>query len=241
MVAGSSPGTSDMASVWTAAGNAAAARRPPLIAEMCLRTALISPIRAPALSKARDNTRFSSSDIPEAGTVRSAEPPPEMSTKSKSSSPSPAASSSTRKAAAVPVASAPDGRPRRSRLADMRQHGRNGSAPAPGGNRPKPPPPHVPSPPTPSRHRRPEFGREAGKAAREERAASGPLLTALRETVAGVAHDCPRALGWFRSSCDFLRHCDALRSPKCATRSLRAVLGLTRRAFAEDLHGYTKS
>ena len=53
MVAGSSPGTSEMASVSAAAGQAASASRPPLIAERCLRTALISPMAAPEASSAR--------------------------------------------------------------------------------------------------------------------------------------------------------------------------------------------
>src|SRR4051794_6026114 len=41
MMAGSSPGTSEMTSVSTRAGWAAAARRPPLMAERCLRTMFI--------------------------------------------------------------------------------------------------------------------------------------------------------------------------------------------------------
>ena len=48
MTAGSSPGTSEIASVTICAGAAAAASRPPLIAERCLRTQLISPMVAPA-------------------------------------------------------------------------------------------------------------------------------------------------------------------------------------------------
>jgi hypothetical protein len=43
----SSPGTSEIASVTTRAGAAARARRPPLIAERCLRTQLISAMLAP--------------------------------------------------------------------------------------------------------------------------------------------------------------------------------------------------
>ncbi len=54
MTAGSSPGTSEIAKVTICApGAAAAASRPPLIAERCLRTVLISPIVAPERSKAR--------------------------------------------------------------------------------------------------------------------------------------------------------------------------------------------
>ncbi len=47
MVPGSSPGTSEMSSVTTRAGYAAAASRPPLIAERCFRTVFISPMVAP--------------------------------------------------------------------------------------------------------------------------------------------------------------------------------------------------
>ena len=60
------------------AGAAAAASRPPLIAERCLRTALISPIVAPQRSKARVTACLSSSVMPGAGRASSAEPPPEM-------------------------------------------------------------------------------------------------------------------------------------------------------------------
>jgi hypothetical protein len=47
ITAGSSPGTSEIARVSTRAGQAAAASRPPLIAERCLRTQFISPMLAP--------------------------------------------------------------------------------------------------------------------------------------------------------------------------------------------------
>ena len=47
MSAGSSPGTSEITSASVRAGNAAAASRPPLTADSCLRTAFISPIGAP--------------------------------------------------------------------------------------------------------------------------------------------------------------------------------------------------
>ena len=51
ITAGSSPGTSEMANVTTSAGQAAAARRPPVMAERCLRTQLTSPIGAPDLEQ----------------------------------------------------------------------------------------------------------------------------------------------------------------------------------------------
>ena len=50
---GSSPGTSEISSATTRAGGAAAASRPPLIAERCLRTQFISSIVAPERSSAR--------------------------------------------------------------------------------------------------------------------------------------------------------------------------------------------
>ena len=49
MTAGSSPGTSEIANVTTRAGRARAVSRPPLMAERCLRSVLISPIEAPDL------------------------------------------------------------------------------------------------------------------------------------------------------------------------------------------------
>ena len=78
MTAGSSPGTSEIARVTTAAGAAAAASRPPLIADRCLRTVLISPIVAPERSSARVTACLSASVRPGAGNASSAEPPPEI-------------------------------------------------------------------------------------------------------------------------------------------------------------------
>ena len=77
ITAGSSPGTSEIASVTTRAGAAAAARRPPLIAERCFLTVLISPIVAPERSKARVTACLSARLRPGAGKVNNAEPPPE--------------------------------------------------------------------------------------------------------------------------------------------------------------------
>ena len=51
ITAGSSPGTSEMTSVTTCAGAQAAASRPPLIADRCLRTQFISAMLAPALEQ----------------------------------------------------------------------------------------------------------------------------------------------------------------------------------------------
>ena len=48
MAEGSSPGTSEISSVTTLAGAAAAASRPPLMADKCLRTQFISSMRAPS-------------------------------------------------------------------------------------------------------------------------------------------------------------------------------------------------
>ena len=78
ITAGSSPGTSEIARVTTRAGAAAAASRPPLIAERCLRTVLISPIVAPERSSARVTACLSASVRPGAGSASSAEPPPEI-------------------------------------------------------------------------------------------------------------------------------------------------------------------
>ena len=47
MTAGSSPGTSEIASVDDFGGKGAPASRPPLMRERCLRTVLISPMAAP--------------------------------------------------------------------------------------------------------------------------------------------------------------------------------------------------
>ena len=102
---GSSPGTSEIASVTTRAGAAAAASRPPLIAERCLRTQFISVMFAPDFSSARFTACLSSSVRPSAGAASRAEPPPEMRQRTRSSGPSPFTSSSMRAAARRPAAS----------------------------------------------------------------------------------------------------------------------------------------
>ena len=83
--AGSSPGTSEMISATTFAGCAANARRPPLIADRCLRTQLISEMGAPLASSARVTFCLSSRLIPGAGNVSSEDPPPEISANTRSS------------------------------------------------------------------------------------------------------------------------------------------------------------
>ena len=105
ITAGSSPGTSEIASVITRAGAAAAASRPPLIAERCFRTVLISPIVAPERSNARVTACLSAKVRPGAGSARSAEPPPEIKQISWSSGPSPRAMSRIPRAASSPARS----------------------------------------------------------------------------------------------------------------------------------------
>ncbi|MPN27848.1 hypothetical protein SDC9_175282 [bioreactor metagenome] len=105
ITAGSSPGTSEIASVSSGAGQAASARRPPLIAERCLRTQLISPIAAPERNKASVSARFCASVIPGAGAASSAEPPPEISASTRSLALSPETRARIRAAAAAPAAS----------------------------------------------------------------------------------------------------------------------------------------
>src|SRR5437764_134144 len=70
ITAGSSPGTSEITNVTTRAGAAAAARRPPLIADRCFLTALISPIVAPERNNARVTACLSASVRPAGGGER---------------------------------------------------------------------------------------------------------------------------------------------------------------------------
>ena len=74
MIDGSSPGTSLMVSVTTCAGAQAAASRPPLMRDRCLRTQFISVMLAPESSSSRLMRCFSCSPRPSAGKVSSAEP-----------------------------------------------------------------------------------------------------------------------------------------------------------------------
>ena len=105
MTEGSSPGTSLMHSVTTRAGAQAAARRPPLMRERCLRTLFISPMVAPLASRAWLMRCLSASVRPSPGSVSSAEPPPETRHSTRSLALSPWVSASMRSAAAWPAAS----------------------------------------------------------------------------------------------------------------------------------------
>ena len=75
MTAGSSPGTSEIASVATRAGYAAAARRPPFMADGCLRRQFISSIGAPDRNSASVIARLSFSARPAAGSTSNADAP----------------------------------------------------------------------------------------------------------------------------------------------------------------------
>ena len=105
MVPGSSPGTSLITSVTTRAGYAAAASRPPLMADRCLRTAFITPIGAPHASRDAFTACLSASVMPGPGSAARAEPPPEISASTRSSGPNPATSASSARAPASLFAS----------------------------------------------------------------------------------------------------------------------------------------
>ena len=76
ITAGSSSGTSEMATVTSRAGWACSASRPPLMRERCLRSVFISVIGAPQASNARVTVCFSRRDRPAAGAIQFAEAPP---------------------------------------------------------------------------------------------------------------------------------------------------------------------
>src|SRR6185312_8772688 len=80
-------------------------RRPPLIADRCFRTVLISPIVAPERRRSRVTACLSASVRPAAGSASSAEPPPEIRQTSWSPSPSSPARARMRLAAFSPAAS----------------------------------------------------------------------------------------------------------------------------------------
>ena len=104
ITAGSSKGTSEIASVRIErALRAATARRPPLIRERCLRTVLISPIGAPERSSALVIACFSGSVRAPAGAIQLAEPPPDSSTRTSSSGPAEAARRRTSWVASMPA------------------------------------------------------------------------------------------------------------------------------------------
>ena len=89
----------------TAAGQARRANWPPLMREMCLRTALISWIVAPQASSCRVTACFSSSVMPEAGSGSRAEAPPEIRQTTRSSCCAPVAMPAMRAAPSTPRAS----------------------------------------------------------------------------------------------------------------------------------------
>ena len=101
----SSPITSLSSSASTAAGAASRASCPPLIAEMCLRTALISWMSAPEASSSRVTACFSSSVMGAAGSGISADAPPEIRHSTRSRRPAAAAMSAMRRAPAAPRSS----------------------------------------------------------------------------------------------------------------------------------------
>ena len=82
-----SPMTSESSRDSTRAGAARRASWPPLMREMCLRTALISWMGAPQASSSRVMACFSSSVMPSAGRGMSAEAPPEIRQSTRSSRP----------------------------------------------------------------------------------------------------------------------------------------------------------
>lgn len=100
-----SPGTSDSSRLTTRAGLHATARRPPLMADRCLRTQFISPMLAPLASSARLMACLSARLRPGNASGSRAEPPPEMRHSTRSSAVSPCTSASMRRAAASPAAS----------------------------------------------------------------------------------------------------------------------------------------
>ena len=117
-----------MASVATRAGAAAAARRPPLIADRCLRTQLISSIAAPQASSERVSACFSARRMPGAGLASRAEPPPEARQTRRSSAPRPERRARGRGRRRRPrLRPAPGGRPRRFRPRGTARRGRSGS------------------------------------------------------------------------------------------------------------------
>ena len=103
MSAGSSPGTSEMASVTRRAGWQATPSRPPLMRERWRRTVLISPIAAPERSSARVSACLSSRDSPSAGSGSSADPPPDSRHSTRSSAPRPCTRPNRRSAARRPA------------------------------------------------------------------------------------------------------------------------------------------
>ena len=97
ITAGSSPGTSEISRLTTLAGWAAAASRPPLIAERCLRTHVhLADVGAARRASALLTACLSASVSPRPASASSAEPPPEIRHSTRSSGPALRASSRMR-------------------------------------------------------------------------------------------------------------------------------------------------
>ena len=119
MVAGSSPGTSEMASVSMGAA-VALRRRPPLMRETWRRTVFISWMSAPHLRSPRVSAVLAASVRPAAGAAHSAEAPPDSSTRTRSRCRRRCATSASARSAACTLASSGVGMPRRDDLDDAR-------------------------------------------------------------------------------------------------------------------------
>ena len=100
-----SPMTSESMRATTRAGAAARASSPPLIAERCLRRALISSMVAPQASRRRVVSCFSARVRPSAGAGSRAEPPPEKRPRTSALGSKSASNSSWRRAPATPASS----------------------------------------------------------------------------------------------------------------------------------------
>ncbi len=101
----SSPGTSEITRLTTAAPPAASASLPPLIADRCLRTQLISRIVAPLFSNSRVSCCLSASVTGPAGSASSDDPPPDSRHSSRSSGVSCDVAASARRTAVSPSTS----------------------------------------------------------------------------------------------------------------------------------------
>ena len=95
-----SPATSETVRLTRRAGATRAARRPPLIAETCLRTAFTSTIGAPEPRRSSWRRRFSAWVTPSGGRLVSAELPPVNTAIARSPGPRSSTRSMTRRAAA---------------------------------------------------------------------------------------------------------------------------------------------
>ena len=96
-----SPATSETVRLISRAGAAAAARRPPLKAETCLRTVFTSTMLIPEESSSSCRSRFSAAETPSGGRLASEELPPVKQAITMSRSPALSAIESSRRAAAI--------------------------------------------------------------------------------------------------------------------------------------------